>query len=505
MERIDALAAISETDDGLTTRTFGSDAMGRANALVGAWMRAAGLSVRVDGIGNLRGIEPPDGRPLLLLGSHLDTVREAGRFDGPLGVLAAVASVEAARASSGPTGWASSGSATRKACGSATATSAATCSRAMPSTPRGSRSPTPTASRWRRRSATSAATRMRWPQTGSTRRRRAGCSGTSKSISNRGRCSKAPVCRWASSRAIQGQSRFAFRFEGRAGTPGRCRWPCGAMRWRRRRRLCWRWKPAPGDDGLVATVGQLDVRPGAGNVIPGAASGSLDIRSPDDAPACAGLPVPARTGGGDRGGARAAARLATRPGHPGHPCDPTCAPGWRRPSPPPGFPVRELPSGAGHDAVALASAHARGHAFRALQGRPEPSPAGIRRRRRYCRRVKSDGQVPAFARTIRRFLRLPPAFHPLRSPPFHERFRPDHPRRHRGAPRRGQQARHRHQGRHHHRPGQRRVRQHGVRSRRRGFPHLPRRGRSARPLQRTRPHGLGRLRARQPARWPPGA
>ena len=94
MQRIDALAAVSETDDGLTTRTFGSDAMRRANALVGEWMRAAGLRVRVDGIGNLRGFEPPDGRPLLLLGSHLDTVREAGRFDGPMGVIAGLACVE---------------------------------------------------------------------------------------------------------------------------------------------------------------------------------------------------------------------------------------------------------------------------------------------------------------------------------------------------------------------------------------------------------------------------
>ena len=42
LQRIDALAAISETDDGLTTRVFGSDAMRRANDLVGGWMREAG-------------------------------------------------------------------------------------------------------------------------------------------------------------------------------------------------------------------------------------------------------------------------------------------------------------------------------------------------------------------------------------------------------------------------------------------------------------------------------
>ena len=95
MQRIDALAQISE-DAGKLTRTFASPAMRRANELVGSWMREAGMSVRTDAIGNLIGHYPaaqPDGK-ILLLGSHLDTVRDAGRFDGPLGVLVAVACVQ---------------------------------------------------------------------------------------------------------------------------------------------------------------------------------------------------------------------------------------------------------------------------------------------------------------------------------------------------------------------------------------------------------------------------
>src|SRR5688572_10257555 len=95
MQRLDALAQVSEAD-GETTRIFASPAMRRANEDVGLWMREAGMDVRVDAIGNLIGHyagATPDAK-LLLLGSHLDTVRDAGKFDGPLGVLVAIACVQ---------------------------------------------------------------------------------------------------------------------------------------------------------------------------------------------------------------------------------------------------------------------------------------------------------------------------------------------------------------------------------------------------------------------------
>src|SRR3954453_14947588 len=93
------LAEISE-EEGRLTRPFATPAMARANDLVGGWMAAAGLQVRTGAAGNLvgrlAGADPAAGT--LLLGSHLDTVRDAGAFDGPLGVLAALACVERLRA-----------------------------------------------------------------------------------------------------------------------------------------------------------------------------------------------------------------------------------------------------------------------------------------------------------------------------------------------------------------------------------------------------------------------
>src|ERR1035437_5844597 len=95
MERIEALARISD-EAGRLTRMFCSPAMRRANRLVACWMRGAGMQVREDAIGNLIAHSRPAPRHgrILLLGSHLDTVRNAGKFDGPLGVILAIACVE---------------------------------------------------------------------------------------------------------------------------------------------------------------------------------------------------------------------------------------------------------------------------------------------------------------------------------------------------------------------------------------------------------------------------
>src|ERR1700693_6188195 len=95
MKRLDMLGAKSEEPDRLTHQ-FSSEAMRRAHDAAAEWMQVAGLGVRPDNIGNLRGSYEADaiGKPTLIIGSHLDTVRDAGRYDGPLGVMVAIAAVQ---------------------------------------------------------------------------------------------------------------------------------------------------------------------------------------------------------------------------------------------------------------------------------------------------------------------------------------------------------------------------------------------------------------------------
>lgn len=94
--RIDALAAISASPHGLT-RVCMSAEQRRASDLVLGWMRAAGMAAHEDAIGNVIGRYDgaTPGAKALLLGSHLDSVRDAGRWDGPLGVVSAIACVDA--------------------------------------------------------------------------------------------------------------------------------------------------------------------------------------------------------------------------------------------------------------------------------------------------------------------------------------------------------------------------------------------------------------------------
>jgi len=96
-DRLVELAAISD-EPGRLTRLYLGPAHRKAAELVASWMREAGMTARIDAVGNVVGrYRPRDGGALtLMLGSHIDTVREAGRFDGPLGVVTAIEVVKAA-------------------------------------------------------------------------------------------------------------------------------------------------------------------------------------------------------------------------------------------------------------------------------------------------------------------------------------------------------------------------------------------------------------------------
>ncbi|HEV2035214.1 MAG TPA: allantoate amidohydrolase [Candidatus Dormibacteraeota bacterium] len=94
MQRCEVLSECSEEQERLT-RPFASIAMHQAHEHVTAWMQDAGMAVRRDNVGNLRGRYEGTvrGSATLLLGSHLDSVRDAGKYDGPLGVMVAIAAV----------------------------------------------------------------------------------------------------------------------------------------------------------------------------------------------------------------------------------------------------------------------------------------------------------------------------------------------------------------------------------------------------------------------------
>ena len=94
VERIHQLAAISEASDNLT-RVFLTPELRAAADLILGWMREAGMSAHLDAIGNVCGRYEGEraGLPCLMLGSHYDTVRDAGKWDGPLGVITAISCV----------------------------------------------------------------------------------------------------------------------------------------------------------------------------------------------------------------------------------------------------------------------------------------------------------------------------------------------------------------------------------------------------------------------------
>src|ERR1044071_2937730 len=90
---VDALGMISAEPDRLV-RLFLTPEHRRAADQVAEWMREAGLVVSEDALGTVRGRLEGQGEKRLLIGSHIDTVIDAGKYDGPLGVIAGILAAE---------------------------------------------------------------------------------------------------------------------------------------------------------------------------------------------------------------------------------------------------------------------------------------------------------------------------------------------------------------------------------------------------------------------------
>jgi allantoate deiminase len=93
MARADELAACSERP-GEITRRYGTPELVVARDLLEAWMLEAGMRTRVDRAGNLIGTLGAGDRPAIVIGSHFDTVVDAGRYDGNLGILLGIGCAE---------------------------------------------------------------------------------------------------------------------------------------------------------------------------------------------------------------------------------------------------------------------------------------------------------------------------------------------------------------------------------------------------------------------------
>jgi allantoate deiminase len=99
---IDALGAIGPHPDGGLFRTLYSPSWQEAMALVRSWLEEIGLETRTDAVGNLFGrLRGTESERVVLSGSHIDTVKQGGKYDGALGIHGAIAAVGALQAAYG--------------------------------------------------------------------------------------------------------------------------------------------------------------------------------------------------------------------------------------------------------------------------------------------------------------------------------------------------------------------------------------------------------------------
>jgi N-carbamoyl-L-amino-acid hydrolase len=94
MGRLNDLAKVGPIDGGGSCRLALTDDDRDGRDLIVAWMRDLGLEISIDGVGNIVGTWNVGSGSAVMTGSHIDTVRTGGRFDGNLGVLAGLEVIE---------------------------------------------------------------------------------------------------------------------------------------------------------------------------------------------------------------------------------------------------------------------------------------------------------------------------------------------------------------------------------------------------------------------------
>jgi allantoate deiminase len=345
------IAACTEVP-GEITRLFLTPPMHEVHELLRDWMETLGMTVSVDPIGNLRGFWPGlcPGSPRLLIGSHLDTVPNAGAFDGILGVVLGVAIVEELRGRLLPFAIEVIGFSEEE----------------------GVRFSKPFLGSLALIGRLDAETLARTDRSGISVRQSIQAYGLDPQQLPAAALTKGtfayleihieqgPVLESEDTslgivEALVGQSRMELIFTGQANhagtTPMHLRHDAiaAAAEW-----IVAVENHAGSQNGLVATVGKMEAAPGAGNVIAGRVTASLDVRHADngarEASVLAILKL-AETAAARRGVHLTYGKQLEQPAVP---LDPHLTTLLNKAATQAGFPTRRMTSGAGHDAMILA-------------------------------------------------------------------------------------------------------------------------------------------------------
>ncbi|HUQ93706.1 MAG TPA: allantoate amidohydrolase [Bryobacteraceae bacterium] len=344
------LATFTE-EPGYTTRTFLCAPMREVHRQLQSWMERLGMSVRVDAAGNLRGLYAGTEEGRLLIGSHLDTVPRGGAFDGVLGVVLGIALVEALDGRRLPFSIEVIGFSEEEG-----------VRFGIPFL--GSRGLAGTfddallAKKDARGITVSEAIRafgldpLKIPEAAMD----TGAFGYLEFHIEQGPVLESLDLQLGVVDAIAGQSRLELQFRGQANhagtTPMHLRRDAlaAAAEW-----IAFVESEANRTAGMVATVGRIAARPGAGNVIAGEVTASLDVRHAGDdirRGAVERILAEAQDVAGRRG---VKVDWQTNLEHAAVACSADLSDALRRAVAAAGLPVHRMVSGAGHDAMIIAS------------------------------------------------------------------------------------------------------------------------------------------------------
>ena len=356
--RCDALGVTPYSDmEGGLFRAWLTPAFAAAHEAVGGWMAKAGMAVRTDAATNLIGRyegSTPDA-PALLIGSHIDSVNDAGRYDGPLGVMLGIECVAALSVSGKRLPFAieviafgdEEGSrfpapmlTSRAVAGVFDPASLAVVSRDGVTVGQALADNHYTSERF--------AEAVRKPGS---------VVAYLEAHIEQGPALEAEGLAVGIVTGIAAQLRYRVVIEGMAGHAGTTSMALrrDALAAAAEAVVAVERIGSAGPDDLVATVGRLDVTPGAVNVIPGHVDFSLDIRALDHAvrdAAAEAILVELKTIGARRGVGLVAKRVHQLSACP---CDPKLMGLLAAAMADEGLPERRLASGAGHDAMVMAS------------------------------------------------------------------------------------------------------------------------------------------------------